>query len=92
VTTRAAQRIGFVDLLDQAGPCGAAVLGRHRELGLRLVGGTDADGWLGWMVAFPALGSEADEVRAAGPGAASPRGVQPVGADESAARVGQVLE
>jgi len=42
-------------------------------------------GWLGWMVAFPALGSEADEVRAAGPGAASPRGVQPVGADESAA-------
>jgi len=35
VTTRAAQRIGFVDLLDQAGPCGAAVLGRHRELGLR---------------------------------------------------------
>jgi hypothetical protein len=52
--------IGFVDLLDQAGPCGAAVLGRHRELGLRLVGGTDADGWLGWMIAFPTLGSEAD--------------------------------
>jgi hypothetical protein len=37
VTTRAAQRIGFVDLLDQAGPCGAALLGRHRELGLRLL-------------------------------------------------------
>ena len=77
VTTRAAQGalaglrpaaalgIGFVDLLDQAGPCGAALLGRHRELGLRLLGRPDADGWLGWMVALPALGSEADEVRAA---------------------------
>jgi hypothetical protein len=32
------------------------------------------------MVALPALGSEAVEVRAARPGAASPRGVQPVGA------------
>ena len=77
VTTRAAQGalaglrpaaalgIRFVDLLDQAGPCGAALLGRHRELGLRLLGRPDADGWLGWMVALPALGSEADEVRAA---------------------------
>jgi len=47
---------------------------------------------LGWMVALPALGSEAEKVRATGPSAASPRGVQPVGAYESAARVGQVLE
>jgi len=92
VTTRAGQGIRLVDFLDQAGPCGAALLDRHRELGLRLVGRTDAERWLGWVVALPALGSEAEEVRAAGPSAASPRGVQPVGAEESAARVGQVLE
>ena len=76
----AALGIRLVDLLDQAGPRGAALLGRHRQLGLRLLGRTEADGWLGWMVALPALGSEAEEVRATGPGAASPRGVQAVGA------------
>ncbi len=43
----------------------------------------------GWMVALPALGSEAEEVRATGPHAASPRGVQPVRAYESASRIRQ---
>ena len=33
VTTRAGQGVRLVDLLDQACPCGAAVLGRHRERG-----------------------------------------------------------
>jgi len=67
VTTRAAQGVRLVDLLDQAGPCGAALPGRHRQLWLRLVGRTDAGGWLGLMVALPTLGSEAEEVRATGP-------------------------
>jgi hypothetical protein len=53
VTTRAAQGVRLVDLLDQAGPCGAALPGRHRQLWLRLVGRTDAGGWLGLMVALP---------------------------------------
>jgi len=87
VTARAAQRIRIVDLLDEPGPCGAALLGRHGQLGLRLVGRADAEGWLRWMVAFPALGSEAEKVRATGPGAASPRGVQAIAANESAPRV-----
>jgi hypothetical protein len=87
VTTRAAQGVRLVNLLDQAGPCGAALPGRHRQLWLRLVGRTDAGGWPGLMVVLPALGSEAQEVRATGPRATSPRGVQPVGANESAARV-----
>ena len=64
VTTRAAQGVRLVDLLDQAGPCGAALPGRHRQLWLRLVGRTDAGGWLGLMVALPTLGSDAEEVRA----------------------------
>ena len=80
VTTRAAQGVCLVDLLDQAGPRGAALLGRHRQVGLRLCGRTDAEGWSGWMVALPALGSKAEEVRATGPRAASPRGVQSVSA------------
>ena len=67
VTTRAAQGVRLVDLLDQAGPCGAALPGRHRQLWQRLVGRTDAGGWLGLMVALPTLGSEAEEVRATGP-------------------------
>ena len=78
VTTRAAQGVRLVDLLDQAGPCGAALPGRHRQLWLRLVGRTDAGGWLGLMVALPTVGSEAEEVRATGPRATSPRGVQPI--------------
>ena len=67
VTTRAAQGVRLVDLLDQAGPCGAALPGRHRQLWLRLIGRTDAGGWLGLMIALPTLGSEAEEVRATGP-------------------------
>ena len=67
VTTRAAQGVRLVDLLDQAGPCGAALPGRHRQLWQRLVGRTDAGRWLGLMVALPTLGSEAEEVRATGP-------------------------
>ena len=46
VTTRAAQGVRLVDLLDQAGPCGAALPGRHRQLWLRLIGRTDADSLL----------------------------------------------
>ena len=92
VATRAVQGIRLVDLVDQAGPCGAALPSRHRQLWLRLVGRTDAGGWLGLMVALPTLGREAGEVRATGPRATSPRGVQPVGANKSAARVGQVPE
>ena len=61
--------IRFVDLLDQAGPAsrrflrngcrpwgGAALFGGYGQLGFRLLGWTDAEGWLGWMVALPALG------------------------------------
>jgi hypothetical protein len=91
-TTRAGQGIRLVDLLDQAGPCGATLLGGHGELGLRLFGRTDADGWSGWMVALPALGSEAQEVWATGPRATSPRGVQPISTNETVSRIGQVLE
>jgi hypothetical protein len=72
VTPGAAQGVRLVDLLDQAGPCGAALPGRHRQLWLRLVGRTDAGGWLGLMVALPTLGREAGEVRATGPRATSP--------------------
>ena len=46
---------------------GAAVLGRHGELGLRLLGRADAEGGFEGMIAFPSLGSEADQVRVAGP-------------------------
>jgi hypothetical protein len=75
VATRAAQGVCLVDFLDQACPCGTALLGRHRELGQVLLGRADAEGCLGLMVALSALGSEAEQVRATRPGAASPRGV-----------------
>jgi hypothetical protein len=88
--SRAAQGVRFVDLLDQAGPAssrflrngcrpwgGAALFGGYGQLGLRLLGWTDAEGWLGWMVALPALGSRTDEVGLAGP--PSRRASAPVG-------------
>jgi len=52
-----------MDLLDQASPGDAALLGGHGQLGLRLLGRADAERAFGWMVALPALGSEADQVR-----------------------------
>jgi hypothetical protein len=76
----AAWEVRFVDLLDQAGPAsrrflrngcrpwgGEALFGGYGQLGLRLLGWTDAEGWLGWMVALPALGSQTDQVGLAGP-------------------------
>jgi hypothetical protein len=55
-----AWEVRFVDLLDQAGPAsrrflrngcrpwgGAALFGGYGQLGLRLFGWTDAEGWLG---------------------------------------------
>ena len=67
VTATANQRVRVVDLLDQACPCGAALLGRDGQLGWRLLGGTDMNAGLPLMVALPPLGSEADQVRLTGP-------------------------
>ena len=76
VASRAAQWVGFIDFLDHARPAsrrflrngcrpwgGAARFGRYGQLGLRLLGRADAEGWLGLMVALPPFGSEAHEVR-----------------------------
>jgi len=67
VTAGADQRVSVVNLLDEPGPCGAALLGRDGQLGWRLFGGTDMDGGLGLMVALPSLRSEADQVGLARP-------------------------
>jgi len=45
-----------VDLLDQASPCGAALLGRDGQLAWRLFGGTCMNGETPRMVALPPLG------------------------------------
>ena len=50
------------------------------------------DGGLRLMVALPSLRSEADQVGLARPGAAGARGVQSVGPNESAPRIGKVLQ
>jgi hypothetical protein len=84
--------VRVVDLLDQTSPGGAAVLGRHGELRRGLLWRADAQGWLGLMVAPPSLGSEADEVGLAGPCTASPRGVQTIRANQSAAGIREALE
>jgi hypothetical protein len=68
-TPRASQRIRLVDLLDQPSPVGTTLLGRYSAFELLLVGETEADARLEWMVALPALWREAEDVRGAGPGA-----------------------
>jgi hypothetical protein len=80
VASRAAQGVRFIDLLDQSSPAsrrflrngcrprgGAALFGGYGHLGLRLLGRADAEGWLGWMIALPALGSRTGHVGLAGP-------------------------
>jgi hypothetical protein len=47
VASRAAQGVRFVGFLDQASPGSAALFGGYGQLGLRLLGWTDAEGWLG---------------------------------------------
>ena len=67
VASRAAQGVRFVDLLDQGSQGGAALFGGYGQLGFRLLGRADAEEWLAWMIALPALGSETDQVGLAGP-------------------------
>jgi len=90
-------------------PGRAALLGRHGELALPLLGRADAERGFGGMVALPAPRRPAPRERAGrgeaygttlsarkracrARGAAGARGVQTMGAEESASRVGQVLE
>jgi hypothetical protein len=91
VTAVTAERVGVVDLLYQACPCGAALLARDGQLGLVLLGRADMDRRLRLVVALPSLRSEADEVRLARPGAAGARGVQAVAANQMGPSVREVL-
>jgi hypothetical protein len=49
-TPGADRRVDVVDLLDEPSPCGAALFGGDRELGLRFLRRADAQGWLRLVV------------------------------------------
>ena len=91
-TAGADQQVRVVDLLDESRPCGAALSRGDGELGLGLVRRADAEAWLRLMVALPPLGSEAKQVWLSEPCTVGARGVQAVGPNESAPRIGKVLQ